>query len=144
MDERRRFIQERRDLPRRSSHVAQLWTLGVMSETSKKFPRWTVATLATAVLGNLLAALVPIFTLLMMSRGSSGRLMADSALDFLIAVATLFSVPVLAIISIIKDRPRIMAICIVIIAFGLALTPFFFSGWVMQRVAEMRNITLED
>jgi len=113
--------------------------LGVMSASSKQFPRWTVAAVATAVLGNLLAAFIPVCALLVIPRGSSVRLMVEAALCLLIAVTTIIVVLVLAIISLFRERHRIVAI----VAICLALAPWSFSGWVMYRVAEMRGITFK-
>jgi len=119
--------------------VAQLFSLGVMSASAKKFPSWTVAAVAAAVLGNVIAALIPVHTLLQMPPGSSGRLMVEAALAFIVAAATLLIVIVLAGIALFRERQRILAV----IAICLAFTPFFFSGWVMNRVADMRHIFLE-
>jgi len=60
-----------------------------MISPQKRFPWLSVASLATAVLGNIVAALLPVSTLLQMPPGSSGRLMADAAFAFLVAAATL-------------------------------------------------------
>lgn len=110
-----------------------------MSEPAKKFPVWTVAATVTAVLGNVVAALIPVHTLLMMPPGSSGRLMIEAALAFVVSVATFLIVLSIAGVALAIERHRVIAI----VAICLSLTPFFFSGWVMRVVAEMRHIFLE-
>jgi len=110
-----------------------------MSASAKKFPRWTVAAVVTAIFGNIVAALIPVSTLLQMPPGSSGRLMEVAALVFFAAAATLLVVIILASIGLLREHQRILAV----IAICLAFTPFFLAGWVMNWVADMRHIFLE-
>ena len=119
--------------------VAELGSLGVMSAPQPRFPRWTVATLVVALLGNLLAASFPVYSLLHLPAGSSVRLMADAFHAGIVSLVTLLVVSVLAIVSFRREHYRVLAV----VALCLALTPLYYSGWALNRVAEMRGIVLE-
>ena len=110
-----------------------------MNSLAKKFPRWTVTAITVALLGNIFAAMLPVLTLLQMPEGSSGRLMADAFHAFVIAAVTFLLVIWLVVIGLYKERRFLIAFA----AFCLGLTPFLFSGWVMNLVSELRHITLE-
>ncbi len=109
-----------------------------MSETPRKSPRWAVIATTVAVAGNVLAGLVPIRSLQQIAPGTGVRLMADGPVAFLIAIATLAIVLPFAIASFRKERCRLLAV----FALCLALTPFFFSGFVMRHYADMRGVIL--
>ena len=120
-------------------HIAVTRWLGVMSEPIKKFPWWTVVALLTAVLGNIIATLIPARILLQIPPGSVIRLWAENLDAFLVSVATFVIVILFAIVGIRRERHRMIAI----IAICLALTPWFLSGWVEGQIATMRWILLD-
>jgi hypothetical protein len=95
--------------------------------------------LVVAVLGNLLAASFPVHSLLQLPSGSSVRLMADAFHAGIVSLVTLVVVLVLALVSFRRERHR----AIIVVAVVLSLTPFYFAGWTMNRVAEMRGIVLK-
>jgi hypothetical protein len=104
----------------------------------RRTPVWTAAAAGVAVLGNIVAALIPIPTLLAMPMGSHGRLLIETFYVFLVAVATLLVVIILAVVGLCKERRPVVAA----IAICFALTPLFLSGWVMNQVAAARHIVL--
>ena len=59
-----------------------------MSALTKKLPYWTIAALVVALVGNIVAALFPVCTLLQMPVGSSGRLIVETWYAFIVAVGT--------------------------------------------------------
>ncbi len=107
--------------------------------TSPPFPRWTVASFVVALLGNLMAAACFVWTLLMIPSGSAVRLLLESAVCFLISIATLLVVLLLVIVAWRKERTYAVLLLIAC----LALTPWFFSGWAMHQVAALRGISLK-
>ena len=119
--------------------MAQLFSLGVMSEPIKKFPWWTVVALLTAVLGNIIATLIPARILLQIPPGSVIRLWAENLEAFLVSLATFVIVLFMAVVGIRKEHHRIIAT----VAICLALTPFFLSSWVEEQIVTMRDILLD-
>lgn len=109
-----------------------------MSETSVNASWWTTAAATTAVLGNVLAAFIPVRSLLQIAPGSGVRLMQEAMFVFCISGATLLVALPLAIVALWRERHRVFAM----IAVFLATTPWFLSSWAMQCFAEMRGIIL--
>lgn len=109
------------------------------NEPAKSFAWWTASAVVIAIIGNVVAALIPVLTLLRMPTGSSGRPMFEVGIAFVVAAGTFGIVLVLAIIALLKEKHRILAF----VSICLALTPFFFASWVMNRVAQIRHIFLE-
>jgi hypothetical protein len=110
-----------------------------MSESPSKFPWWAATAAIVAVLGNIVAAFVPVLSLLRIPSGSGVRLMAEVLLMFLISVATFLLAWPLSFVSLWRERHRWIAV----VALCLALTPFFFSCWIMRYFADLRGVFLE-
>ena len=66
------------------------------------------------------------------------RLMADAFHAGIVSLVTLLVVLVLAVVSYRREHSRMLTV----VAVCLSLTPFYFSGWTMNQVAEMRGIVL--
>ena len=67
------------------------------------------------------------------------RLMADAFHAGVVSIVTFLAVSILSIVCFRREHCRVLAV----IAICLSLTPLWFSGWSMNRVAEMRGIVLE-
>jgi hypothetical protein len=111
-----------------------------MIDPQKQFPRLTVAALATAVTGNLVAASFPVYSLIHVPSGSSVRLMSSAMYSGITSLLTLVVVSILVIVSLRREGYLVLAW----VAFLLSFTPFPFSGLIMNRVAATRGIELAD
>jgi len=111
-----------------------------MNEKSFKFPLSAVA-LTIAVVGNIAATLVSVLTMLQIPPNSDARPMQAVGIMFLISAATLLLAWPLSFIGLWRERPR--RIFVAGATLCLALTPFFFSGWIMFLLAGMRGIYME-
>ena len=105
----------------------------------RKFPRWTTATVAVAVLGNLLAAAILSYPLFYLPPGSGVRLLGESFHSAMVSLAAFVLVLILGIVALWRERYRVVAV----VGLFLSLTPFFFAGWVMRHVSDIRHIVLE-
>lgn len=110
-----------------------------MEGPQRTFPWWATSALAVAATGNLLAAALLVFPLFLIPSGSGVRLLGESFHSALVSLAAIPLVLVLSIIAFRKERYRVLAG----VAVFLSLTPFFFAGWMMRYVAEIRHIVLE-
>ena len=107
--------------------------------TPRSFPRWTVASLILALIGNMVAAAFLVMPLYSLAPGSSVRLLGESFHSALASVGTLIVVAVFVVIAWCRENRRV----VLIIVLCLALTPFPFAGWAMRQVAANRNILLK-
>jgi len=105
----------------------------------KKFSWWTGFAFTVAILGNLLAAAFPVYSLLQIPPGSGVRLMGEAFHSALVSLAVFVLVQILGIVALCRERHRIFAV----VTLCLSLTPFFFAGWMMRHVADIRHIVLE-
>lgn len=110
-----------------------------MSAPQKAFPWWTASAVVVAVLGNLLAAAILAYPLFQLPAGSGVRLLGESLHAAVVSLAAFVLVVILGIVASRRERYRALAV----IALILSLTPFFFAGWVMRYVAEIRDIVLK-
>jgi hypothetical protein len=91
------------------------------------------------VVGNLLAAAILAYPLFYLPSGSGVRLLGESFHSALFSLAAFILVLVLGIIALWRERYRLFAV----VGLFLSLTPFFFAGWVMRYIANIRHIVLE-
>lgn len=113
--------------------------LGVMSTRQKTFPWWTTSAALVAISGNLLAAAILAYPLFQLPAGSAVRLLGESLHSAVVSLATLILGTILGIAALRKEHHRALAV----IALILSLTSFFFSGWTMRYVANIRHIFLK-
>ena len=109
-----------------------------MNAPARKFPWWTTGAIVLAILGNLIAVLFPVISLSQWPVGTRGRWMDETAFAFMASAITFLVVAVVVIVAWVKEKRSI-----VLIAVCLSLTPFFFSAWAMNVVAEARHLVAE-
>jgi len=106
----------------------------------KQFPRWTVIGGCAATVGNFLACLVWVVTLLSMSPEGHGRFLVQAGMVGIISLITLVIAFPSACIAAFAEKRWILGLLIMCMAF----TPFFISRFTLHKVAAMRHITLDD
>ena len=89
-----------------------------MSERSGTFPRWTSAAAIVAIVGNILATIVPIYSLRRIAPGSGVRLMAEAGVVLLISVSTLFITLPLAIVGLRREKRWVLGVIAICLAAG--------------------------